>query len=254
MLDGNDLKSIRKNAGISQTEMAKKLDCDRKTVINYEQGVCEPKTSQLFRWLNVCKIDLKPLAIQIRNFKESIFLLFTIPLLPVVVISNVYSGLIVICTLYGLIRKTTNIIQMSIMFLVIYNFEHRLIRLLSPKLQDLGLSAISIATIHYSFQITMSLLALSLFSFRVKITKSIHKNTKVSLTIFDKITPWIYIYLTCLAILAAIEYMVNYMYNFTHLSFIYDYYEELNYAAMLVIIWLMLTMVVSHEKSLNKQP
>lgn len=64
MLDGNDLKSVRKNAGISQIDMAKKLDCDRRTIINYEQGVCEPKTSQLFRWLSACKIDLKPLASQ----------------------------------------------------------------------------------------------------------------------------------------------------------------------------------------------
>ncbi|TMP73935.1 XRE family transcriptional regulator, partial [Pseudoalteromonas ruthenica] len=54
MLDGSDLKSVRKNAGISQTDMANKLNCDRRTIINYEQGVCEPKSSQLFRWLDVC--------------------------------------------------------------------------------------------------------------------------------------------------------------------------------------------------------
>ena len=83
MLDGSDLKSVRKNAGISQTDMAKKLDCDRRTIINYEQGVCEPKASQLFRWLSVCKIDLKPLASQLQHFKESIFVLFALPFISI---------------------------------------------------------------------------------------------------------------------------------------------------------------------------
>ncbi|WP_125779265.1 helix-turn-helix domain-containing protein [Pseudoalteromonas rubra] len=67
MIDGDDLKAMRKNAGISQELMAKKLECDRKTISNYEQGVSDIKSKQLFRWLMLCKIDTRSLLNQIKS-------------------------------------------------------------------------------------------------------------------------------------------------------------------------------------------
>ncbi|TMP42277.1 hypothetical protein CWB96_17835 [Pseudoalteromonas citrea] len=251
MLDGSDLKSVRKNAGISQTDMAKKLDCDRRTIINYEQGVCEPKTSQLFSWLSACNIDLKPLASQLQHFKESIFVLFALPMISAATSSNIYSFIVLLCIMYAVVRKNINIAQISTLLFVIYNFEYRIITLLKTILVEHNYSAISIATIHYSFQILMATFSLVIFSKRIKISKYILNKMKVSPTIADQVLPWIYIYLLTLAIISAIEYGLNYKLNFKHLAFVYDYYEQLNYVAMLSIICLLFTMIVRHEKELK---
>ncbi|QTL37433.1 helix-turn-helix domain-containing protein [Pseudoalteromonas viridis] len=72
MIDGDDLKAMRKNAGISQELMAKKLECDRKTISNYEQGVSDIKSKQLFRWLMLCKIDTKSMLNQIRQISGGV--------------------------------------------------------------------------------------------------------------------------------------------------------------------------------------
>ncbi|TMP39688.1 helix-turn-helix domain-containing protein [Pseudoalteromonas rubra] len=72
MIDGDDLKAMRKNAGISQELMARKLECDRKTISNYEQGVSDIKSKQLFRWLMLCKIDTRSLLNEIRQISGSL--------------------------------------------------------------------------------------------------------------------------------------------------------------------------------------
>ena len=72
MINGDDLKAMRKQAGITQTQMANKLDCDRKTISNYELGVGEPKMGQLFKWLVICRVDIKPLINQISNIKNKL--------------------------------------------------------------------------------------------------------------------------------------------------------------------------------------
>ncbi|TMP31628.1 XRE family transcriptional regulator [Pseudoalteromonas rubra] len=71
MIDGDDLKAMRKKANISQELMAKKLECDRKTISNYEQGVSDIKSKQLFLWLMLCKIDTKSLLNQIKQVSST---------------------------------------------------------------------------------------------------------------------------------------------------------------------------------------
>ncbi|MBQ4844720.1 helix-turn-helix transcriptional regulator [Pseudoalteromonas sp. MMG005] len=138
MLDGNDLKSIRKNAGISQTEMAKKLDCDRKTVINYEQGVCELKTSQLFRWLSICKIDLKPLAAQLQNIKNSVFVIFAIAYLSSEFMMSLYISLLVLLLTFGVIRKNIVIATSTSILLFMNLIEYYTFLFLMDFLSSLG--------------------------------------------------------------------------------------------------------------------
>ncbi|MBQ4850850.1 helix-turn-helix transcriptional regulator [Pseudoalteromonas sp. MMG012] len=72
MINGDDLKAMRKQAGITQAQMAEKLSCDRKTISNYEFGVGEPKMGQLFKWLMICKVDVKPLLKQIDNIRDKL--------------------------------------------------------------------------------------------------------------------------------------------------------------------------------------
>ncbi|TMP45206.1 XRE family transcriptional regulator [Pseudoalteromonas citrea] len=72
MIDGDDLRAMRVNAGISQDRMAKKLNCDRKTIINYELGVSDIRSKQLFMWLVYCKIDSGSLLNEIKQIRDHV--------------------------------------------------------------------------------------------------------------------------------------------------------------------------------------
>lgn len=72
MINGDDLKAMRTQAGITQAQMASKLSCDRKTIINYELGVGEPKMGQLFKWLVICRVDVKPVINQIAGIRDKL--------------------------------------------------------------------------------------------------------------------------------------------------------------------------------------
>ncbi|MCF6437800.1 helix-turn-helix domain-containing protein [Pseudoalteromonas sp. MMG022] len=70
MIEGDDLRAMRVNAGISQDAMAKKLNCDRKTIINYELGVSDIRSKQLFKWFLYCKIDSESLLNEIKQVRD----------------------------------------------------------------------------------------------------------------------------------------------------------------------------------------
>jgi transcriptional regulator with XRE-family HTH domain len=72
VINGDDLKAMRKQAGITQAQMASKLSCDRKTITNYELGVGEPKMGQLFKWLVICRVDIKPVISQVAKIREKL--------------------------------------------------------------------------------------------------------------------------------------------------------------------------------------
>lgn len=67
VINGDDLRAMRLKAGISQETMSKKLECDRKTISNYELGVSDIRSKELFKWLLYCKIDTDSLLNQIRG-------------------------------------------------------------------------------------------------------------------------------------------------------------------------------------------
>ncbi|ESP91759.1 MULTISPECIES: helix-turn-helix domain-containing protein [Pseudoalteromonas] len=72
MVSGDDLKAMRKKAGLTQKEMADKLKITRETVSNYELGVGEPRTGHFFKWLMYCKIDSKSLLNQIKMIHDEV--------------------------------------------------------------------------------------------------------------------------------------------------------------------------------------
>ena len=72
VINGDDLRAMRVNAAISQEKMAKKLDCDRKTIINYELGVSDIRSKQLFMWLVYCKIDSGSLLNEIKQIRDQV--------------------------------------------------------------------------------------------------------------------------------------------------------------------------------------
>ncbi|TMO61240.1 hypothetical protein CWC18_12025 [Pseudoalteromonas aurantia] len=251
MLDGNDLKSVRKNAGISQTDMAKKLDCDRRTIINYEQGVCEPKASQLFRWLSVCKIDLKPLAAQVRSTKESLFLLFTLTIISPYIASVFYVGTLSSCALYGAIRKQKSILQISLIAITLYTLEFNSLSYFEAFLSNLINDQLKVSVIYYMFQIAFSILGYSIFTYIIK-KNHWHYAENPRLSNLVRVIPLIYIYFATIVTLHLIDFYIDEKYNYTFLSVFYTHYENLIYIGMSLIIFTLVAMVVSHEKELKR--
>lgn len=72
VINGDDLRAMRVKAGISQDVMAKKLDCDRKTISNYELGVSDIRSKQLFKWFVSCKVDAGALINQIKQISSEV--------------------------------------------------------------------------------------------------------------------------------------------------------------------------------------
>lgn len=115
MIDGDDLKAMRLNAGISQQGMSKKLDCDRRTIHNYELGVSDIPSARLFQWFKYCKLDLSVLLNQVKSIRGesssngrsklidaiSIILLFS-PLWSHVIVTPIYLLLLAVCACYGI--------------------------------------------------------------------------------------------------------------------------------------------------------
>lgn len=52
------LAAVRVNANLSQAELAKKLDVDRQTVINWEKGHTKISGEWLLMWAQVCEFPV----------------------------------------------------------------------------------------------------------------------------------------------------------------------------------------------------
>ncbi|MBE0370969.1 hypothetical protein [Pseudoalteromonas aurantia] len=167
--------------------------------------------------------------------------------------SSLYTTSILIAITYGFLKKEINITHISSLFLIIFIFEYLTIELTVNILNASEISTVSSAAIHFGVQIATSILAVISLIFRVQISRWISKSDRVALTIFDGVTPWVYIYLTLIVVLTAIEYTIDHNFGLLHLSFIYDYYEVLIYLGMASVIGILLSMIICHEKDLKKQ-
>ena len=54
---GKRIKQAREKAGLSQEELSKKLKIGKRTLIDYEKGVSEPKPSTLLKIAEICNTD-----------------------------------------------------------------------------------------------------------------------------------------------------------------------------------------------------
>ncbi|MBE0370968.1 hypothetical protein PAUR_b1114 [Pseudoalteromonas aurantia 208] len=231
--------------------MAKKLDCDRKTVINYEQGVCEPKTSQLFQWLSVCKIDLKPLAAQLQNIKNSVFVIFAIAYLSSEFMMSLYISLLVLLLTFGVIRKNIVIATSTSILLFMNLIEYYTFLFLMDFLSSLDNKT--------PWHSSLIFIAQAVISFSI-IFLLMYQNSIVRLPLFK---PWYHnrgnnsllivthAYFTITSLITALEYVLHRVYSFKNLAFLYNNYENFIYAGWAVIMATLLSMVTN---DLNKQP
>lgn len=68
------LSQTRYDAGLSQQEMAKRLNVSKKTIQNWESGYSEPLFSQLFLWLEAIELQPQPYLLKLlyqNEFKKN---------------------------------------------------------------------------------------------------------------------------------------------------------------------------------------
>ncbi|MCF6437759.1 helix-turn-helix transcriptional regulator, partial [Pseudoalteromonas sp. MMG022] len=218
MIDGEDLRALRVQAGITQQDMCKKLGCDRKTIINYELGVSDIPSKKLFRWLQCCKLDLGVLLGQIKAIREDAHDSGRAKVLDFVtmgfvlsqfwshiIVIPIYLSLIGICMAYGSYKKNINMVHIAgiIFTLTALNFvifESSLINAVTPD--D---NAVLQSFLIFGTQLLFSLVVVFLLVFRVQFSRLLSKSKDIQLTHFDSIFYWIYIYTSIVYLLALLE-------------------------------------------------
>ena len=70
MVIGLDLKRMRLKAGLSESQMARKLGVSRTTIQNYEAEVSEPTVSRYLKWMLICRINAVAYMMKVMNRKS----------------------------------------------------------------------------------------------------------------------------------------------------------------------------------------
>ncbi|CAH9055926.1 hypothetical protein PSECIP111854_01683 [Pseudoalteromonas sp. CIP111854] len=262
MIDGDDLKAMRVNAGITQQGMSDKLKCDRKTIINYELGVSDIPSKLLFKWLSYCRLDFKALLHQVKQIREEardngkstlldiVTLAFILSQLwSDIIVTPLYLSLLGICAAYGVYRKDINMTHIPgfIFVLTAINFaifEVGLINYVAPESNKLLQSALI-----YGSQLLFSLAIVLVLIFRVQLSRLLSSSNNIELTHFDGIFHWIYIYTSLIYFLALVEDMTYIFFDMKSWTLIYDNFEGLIYISWALCCGALLTMMIVEAKS-----
>ncbi|MBQ4862688.1 helix-turn-helix transcriptional regulator [Pseudoalteromonas sp. MMG013] len=262
MIDGDDLRAMRINAGISQQGMSKKLKCDRKTIHNYEIGVSDIPSSRLFQWLTFCKLDLSILLNQVKAVRGeaskngqsklldimSVILLFS-PLWSHLIVTPLYLLLLGVCAAYGVYKKDINVTHIAgfIFILTAVNypiFDSGLINYVTPSDNKLLQG-----TIIYGTQLILSIITVFVLIFRVQLSRLISKSNNIALTHFDGIFHWLYIYASLIYLLGLLENIAWSHFELKSWTLIYDNFEGLIYIGWALCCGALLAMMISSTGS-----
>ena len=260
MITGEDLKAMRINAGITQQAMSKKLSCDRRTIHNYELGVSDIPASRFFQWLSYCKLDVGVLLNQIKEIRGeasrngtskllnliSVILLLS-PLWGPDIITSLYLFLLLSSIFYGSYIKNANLVQIALCIIIPAALNHIIFKtslfdFIAPNNNQLVKDLLI-----YLIQFSINLFTIIILVFRVQIFKKLSK--KSTLTHFDGIFHWVYIYTIFIYAIAFIEHLSRHKFDMKHWTIVYDNFEGLIYIAWALCCGTLLTMMITSAKS-----
>ncbi|MBQ4846581.1 helix-turn-helix transcriptional regulator [Pseudoalteromonas sp. MMG005] len=262
MIDGDDLRAMRINAGISQQGMSKKLKCDRKTIHNYEIGVSDIPSSRLFQWLTFCKLDLSILLNQVKAVRGeaskngqsklldimSVILLFS-PLWSHLIVTPLYLLLLGVCAAYSVYRKDINMTHIAAILFTLTAanhvvFEAGIVDYVTPIENQLIQG-----TLHFGIHLMFSLTMVIALMFRVQLSRFLSKSKRIALTHFDGIFHWLYIYASLIYLLALLENIAWSHFELKSWTLIYDNFEGLIYIGWALCCGALLAMMISSTNS-----
>ncbi|TMP45209.1 hypothetical protein CWB96_03750 [Pseudoalteromonas citrea] len=266
MINGDDLKAMRLNAGITQQGMSKKLDCDRRTIHNYELGVSDIPSARLFQWFKYCKLDISVLLNQIKAVRGEASKNGTSKLLDVIsvilifssiwsadIITPIYLLILLLCAGYSAYNKNFNIVHiiliiftMTLISHMIFNFG--IINSSTPEENKILQSALI-----YGVQLLFNFLTAISLIFRVQISRAFSKSASIELTPFDGIFYWYFFYMAIINSLALLEEIAYTYYGMSSWTLIYNNFEGLIYISWALCFCTLFTMMfTTHDAKHNK--
>lgn len=265
VINGDDLRAMRLKAGISQETMSKKLECDRKTVINYELGVSDIPSKKLFRWFQCCQLDFSALLRQIKEVRNqtynnksklidfiSLVLLISLVLGPKVT-AEIYMAIIAITAFYGAIKKDPNVLHIALILLFVNLVNYIIFAFGIIDLSTAGKNRVLHGSLIYGVQLIISVTSVIILIFRVQLSRILSHSKKIELTYFDGLFHWIFIYLSMIYILAIIELFARHTFGLHSITIIHYNFTSLVYIGWAMSCALLLTMIISTEKKSNLQ-
>ncbi|MCF6434536.1 helix-turn-helix transcriptional regulator [Pseudoalteromonas sp. MMG022] len=261
MISGDDLRSMRLKAGISQQAMSQKLECDRKTVINYELGVSDIPSKLLFKWFQCCKLDLSALMNQIKavrgeasgngqsNLLDFVTLVLILsPLWGPKIMMEIYIAAITLTACYGAVKKELNVLHIALILLFINLVDYIVFAFGIVDLSTEGKDEILHGSLVYGVQLLISIFAIVMLILRVQISRAFSNSSKIELTYFDGLFHWTFIYLSLIYVLAIVELFVRYRLEMHSVTIIHDNFKSLVYIGWAISCALLLTMVIVTEQ------
>ncbi|RJE76306.1 hypothetical protein BGP78_14285 [Pseudoalteromonas sp. MSK9-3] len=177
----------------------------------------------------------------------SVVLIFG-PLWHSAIVTPLYLSLLGICALYGIYRKDINTTHIAcfILFITTLNwafFETSLINYVTPD-ENKVLQGILIygAQLLFSFSITLTLI------FRVQISRLISKSKKISITHFDGIFHWLYLYSSMIYLLAMFEDVAYFAFEMKSWTLIHENFEGLVYISWALSSATLLNMIIATKE------
>lgn len=66
------IKEVRKSLGLTQEEMAEKMDISTRSYVDIEHGISLCKTVTLFQFLSFCDLELNQMQKEIKQLLDSV--------------------------------------------------------------------------------------------------------------------------------------------------------------------------------------
>ncbi|TMO61224.1 hypothetical protein CWC19_20980 [Pseudoalteromonas aurantia] len=162
--------------------------------------------------------------------------------------SVIYLTSTLIVIIYSILKKEINMLHISSFISLIYAVEYTSIGYYEEFLTSFISDSFVVSIFYYLYQIAFSLIGIVLFIFRVQVSRVISKSKHIKLTPFDNLLPWIYMYNFIAVTIHSFDYYLDEIHQVKTLSFFYIYYEEILYLGMSMIITILVSMVIYHEK------
>ncbi|TMO61244.1 hypothetical protein CWC18_12045 [Pseudoalteromonas aurantia] len=155
--------------------------------------------------------------------------------------------------IYGYVRKNINLTHIASIITIIYTIEFCIFHFIIPVLYESKPSEEAFFYTAFGAQLLISVLSLICFLLRVQISRAISKSDEILTTAFDGVLVWVYIYFSTICTLAILYSFSKFNLEINLLNFIYDHYEKFIYAGMSVILGILLSMLICHEKDLKNK-
>ena len=164
-------------------------------------------------------------------------------------VTILYLLLLGISIFYGVLTKNINITHISGCIFTLTATSHILFKIGIINEVTPEENAILQSFFIYGTQFLLNLITALVLIFRVQISRILSNSKKITLTHFDGIFHWFFLYMAFINLLAFVEEVVYSHFDMKSWTLIYDNFEGLIYIAWALCCGTLLTMMIMSAKS-----